>query len=1002
MNKLFTSIAVASLSLTMAVGVGVAVSQSAKQEATQVNATTSEWELVTSAPSNWSGEYILCNGTSGTVKMMNVSSYSGAAQFSGTDVTVTNSKITADDSNAITITNSIAGTTGKYSVIANDFWIGRNANSNGVDYTATSGTYSTNLDNTISYASGKVAISGNGGRVLTWFASNSNFKYYAASNNNTQLYRKVASSPTITLDKTELNVGLDKDATFTITTASLNENFAISGIDEDYFTATYTPSKTDGEHTVTLHGVALTSTPITLTVSSSGATSKTISISVVNDIVYQRATKTEDISAGKEIIVTSVNDNYVLGTYESGNASPALGCVISSDNKFHSATLPSGYARLTVSGSSSGWTLTDQNSNIYYGESGQNRLKASASATDTWTISIDGSSHEATITSAASSRWIAKNNSSDIFSTYANSDQTEVYIYVAVTGPAIEVEVTSGSTTMIAGESATLTATLINGATGTINWAKSNNNISLSEATGATTVVTGLLSGTADVTASVTDGSTVEPYVVSFTIKGGSATDPYTVEEARAAIDAGEGLVNVYTTGLVSQVDSFSSQYGSITYWISDDGTTTDQLQVYGGLDLNGDPFADISGVMLGDTVTVYGTLKKYGSVYEYDKNNYLTSHTPAAVTVTSIDSITGTLDAVVGAESWDLSELVVNGTLNSGSSQDITNYVTKTTSAVPGSAGTTTIDVVVTAKEGYGTATATIGVSATVREISGPIANGRYYIMNSTKTFGLSAIESAETPNAVNLSAANQLLPFDVVLKDNNTYEISTTIGGTKYYLVCNTNQTSSSNSSIRIISSPSSGLKSLYWVLDDTGVEAEGAYHVYENTVGTTNRYLSYYTDNTTKWDWRGYLNTNNGDPEIQFVAEGTYADVVVDKILASCTSRGASNYDAVAWGEAASEYGKITIANEKNLLINGNAVKDSTVKLERALEQYDYAVSRYEGIDAFITGRTGIYGLTNNASLFAGISTEATTAIIVVVALTSVTAIGAIFFIKRRKYN
>ena len=103
--------------------------------------------------------------------------------------------------------------------------------------------------------------------------------------------------------------------------------------------------------------------------------------------------------------------------------------------------------------------------------------------------------------------------------------------------------------------------------------------------------------------------------------------DPYTVAEARAAIDAGTNLSGAYVSGIISQVDSYNSTYHSITYWISDDGTTTDQLEVYSGKGLSGADFSKVEDVEVGATVEVTGTLKKYNDTYEFDKNNYLVSY---------------------------------------------------------------------------------------------------------------------------------------------------------------------------------------------------------------------------------------------------------------------------------------------------------------------------------------------------------------------------------------
>ena len=107
----------------------------------------------------------------------------------------------------------------------------------------------------------------------------------------------------------------------------------------------------------------------------------------------------------------------------------------------------------------------------------------------------------------------------------------------------------------------------------------------------------------------------------------GEKDNPYTVAQARAAIDAGTGITGVYATGIVSQVDSYNSNYHSITYWISADGTTSsDQLEVYSGKGINGADFDSKDDILVGDEVIVYGNLKKYNTTYEFDLNNQLVS----------------------------------------------------------------------------------------------------------------------------------------------------------------------------------------------------------------------------------------------------------------------------------------------------------------------------------------------------------------------------------------
>ena len=106
--------------------------------------------------------------------------------------------------------------------------------------------------------------------------------------------------------------------------------------------------------------------------------------------------------------------------------------------------------------------------------------------------------------------------------------------------------------------------------------------------------------------------------------------DPYTVAQAKAVIDANPtGTENQYVAGIISQIDSYNSTYHSITYWISADGTTTDQLQVYSGLignaatALEKEQFTAKTDLELGDVVVVTGTLKFHNNTtYEFDKNN--------------------------------------------------------------------------------------------------------------------------------------------------------------------------------------------------------------------------------------------------------------------------------------------------------------------------------------------------------------------------------------------
>ena len=134
----------------------------------------------------------------------------------------------------------------------------------------------------------------------------------------------------------------------------------------------------------------------------------------------------------------------------------------------------------------------------------------------------------------------------------------------------------------------------------------------------------------------------------------GTENNPYTVAQARAAIDAGSGTSNVYATGIVSEiVTAYNSQYGNITYNISADGTTTaDQLEVYRGKSYNGDNFTSDDDIQVGDVVVVYGTLQKYGNTYEFAQDNQLVSLQRPVITTPSISLSENTINATAdGAE---------------------------------------------------------------------------------------------------------------------------------------------------------------------------------------------------------------------------------------------------------------------------------------------------------------------------------------------------------------
>lgn len=114
----------------------------------------------------------------------------------------------------------------------------------------------------------------------------------------------------------------------------------------------------------------------------------------------------------------------------------------------------------------------------------------------------------------------------------------------------------------------------------------------------------------------------------------------YTVAKALELIDAGQGLsTKVYVKGIVSSIKSTSSiaQYGQIDYNISDDGTATNELLMYNGLNLGGEKFTSADEINVGDEVVVYGELTDYNGTKEMNRGNYIYSIN----TGTGINSVT-------------------------------------------------------------------------------------------------------------------------------------------------------------------------------------------------------------------------------------------------------------------------------------------------------------------------------------------------------------------------
>ena len=118
-------------------------------------------------------------------------------------------------------------------------------------------------------------------------------------------------------------------------------------------------------------------------------------------------------------------------------------------------------------------------------------------------------------------------------------------------------------------------------------------------------------------------------YTIVNLTHAGTSEDPYSVADARTAIDANYGKTGVYATGIVSEiVTAYDSGFGNITFDIIDQGGSN-TLRAYrcGG--------TDASDVTVGDVVVVSGNLTLYNDIYEFSQGCELVSlvHKPAVPT---------------------------------------------------------------------------------------------------------------------------------------------------------------------------------------------------------------------------------------------------------------------------------------------------------------------------------------------------------------------------------
>ncbi len=315
----------------------------------------------------------------------------------------------------------------------------------------------------------------------------------------------------------------------------------------------------------------------------------------------------------------------------------------------------------------------------------------------------------------------------------------------------------------------------------TVTWSGNNDAVATIDAsTGAVTIITtGEVTFTATYAANsdYAKATGTKTVTVINSMAPGSLKNPYTVAQARAAIDEGTGVTGVYAAGIVSEiVTAFNPSYGNISYNVSADGTTSgDQLQAFRGKSFDGADFASATDIQVGDKVVLYGNLKKYkSSTYEFDENNEVVS-LKQPVTVSAANYRTF---ASVRAHDFTAVEGLTAYTASASEKKVSFTAVTKAVPAetgllLKGEAATYYVPVVASADPVEGNAL--VGVTTSEEKPA-----GIFVLMNGAKGVGF-----YKTTNTFTLGANTAYLPASVgsrlFIGFNDDGEEATGINGVK-----------------------------------------------------------------------------------------------------------------------------------------------------------------------------------------------------------------------------
>ena len=348
----------------------------------------------------------------------------------------------------------------------------------------------------------------------------------------------------------------------------------------------------------------------------------------------------------------------------------------------------------------------------------------------------------------------------------------------------------------------------------------------------------------------------------------GSENNPYTVAQARAAVDAGAGITGVYATGIVSAIpNAWSTQFNNITFNMVDAEGDEDFLQAFRCVSTAN---VNASEVAIGDIVIVYGNLTLYNNTtYEFAQGCQLVSliHSGAFVAAPTFSPAGGTYtETQTVTISCETEGTTIYYTTDGSEPDDeSTEYTAPITVSE-----TMTIKAIAYDSEdqasAVATATYTIQVPVpmqTFNKIEGhnPVDGQVYMIVDLHSGKALtSANGSSAAPTAVEVTITDDQITTDNIDLQwtfetvDSGYIIRSVADNTKWLY------STDANNGVRVGTNENN-----VWTLDITD-ETNTDYHGFKHN--GTSRYLGVYYNQTSQspQDWRAYGSVNNNIKETQ----------------------------------------------------------------------------------------------------------------------------------------